>query len=157
MCKTLASGVNMRLNVRNTQHCVQTTPNIGMTNELHNRAFKWMAVSAYMYTKVDILIFWSCWDHLYFYSIKVFQVIRLASLLRGQGTRDSPSRHSSMPFCVYHECAWRSLPAALLECWLEVCRVKTTFGLLPTNWFVSTNMNSMKCFVNRMPLRICVG
>ena len=34
--------------------------------------------------------------------------------------------------------ARRLLPAALLEHWPHVCRVKITFELLPTNWFVST-------------------
>jgi hypothetical protein len=37
------------------------------------------------------------------------------------------------------------LSAALIERWLQVCRVKTTFGLLQTNWFASTRMNSQKC------------
>jgi len=36
------------------------------------------------------------------------------------------------------------------------CRVNTTFTKLPTNRFVSTTKNSMKCVVNWIPLRICV-
>ena len=44
------------------------------------------------------------------------------------------------------------LPATLLERWPQVCRVKITFELLPNSWFVSTKMNSMKCFVNWIPL-----
>jgi len=46
--------------------------------------------------------------------------------------------------------------AALLERWPQVCRVKITFPKLPTNRFVSTTKNSMKCVVNCIPLRICV-
>jgi len=38
------------------------------------------------------------------------------------------------------------------ECWPQVCRIKITFGLLLNNWFVSTKTNSMKCFVNWIPL-----
>jgi len=37
-------------------------------------------------------------------------------------------------------------PATLLERWPQVCRIKIRF--LPTNLFVSTRTNSMKCFVN---------
>jgi len=40
------------------------------------------------------------------------------------------------------------LPTALLECSPQVCRVKITFKLLPTNRFVSTTTSSMKCLVN---------
>ena len=44
------------------------------------------------------------------------------------------------------------LPATLLEqWWAQVCRVKITFELLLNNWFVSTNTNLMKCFVNWIP------
>jgi len=35
---------------------------------------------------------------------------------------------------------------------LQVCRVKITFGFPPNNWFVSTKTNSIKCFVNWIPL-----
>ena len=52
--------------------------------------------------------------------------------------------------------ARRLLSAALLERWPHVCRVKTTFIVLPTNRFVSTSINSMKYVVNWIPLRICV-
>ena len=44
----------------------------------------------------------------------------------------------------------------MLERWLQVCRVRITFTLLPTNCFVSTTTNSMKCIVNWIPLRIRV-
>jgi hypothetical protein len=44
----------------------------------------------------------------------------------------------------------------LLECWPQVCRVKITFILLPTNRFVSTTTNLMKCLANWIPLRIRV-
>ena len=42
------------------------------------------------------------------------------------------------------------LPADMLERWLHVCcvRVKITFTIIPTNCFVSTTMNSIKCPVN---------
>jgi len=49
------------------------------------------------------------------------------------------------------------LSAALLERWPQVCRVKITkkmFKELPTNRFVPTTKNSMKCVVNWIPLRI---
>jgi len=48
----------------------------------------------------------------------------------------------------YNASAWCLLPATLLERWPQVCRVKTTFELLPITSFVSTKTNSMKCFVN---------
>jgi hypothetical protein len=48
------------------------------------------------------------------------------------------------------------LPAEMLERWPSVCRDKISFRLLPTNSFVSTTMNSMKCRVNWIPLRIRV-
>jgi len=48
------------------------------------------------------------------------------------------------------------LSAALLERWLQVCRVKITCTKLPTNHFVSTTKLSMKCVVNWIPLRIRV-
>ena len=35
-----------------------------------------------------------------------------------------------------------------------MCTVKITFGILPTNWFVCTITNSMKCFVNWILLNI---
>jgi len=51
--------------------------------------------------------------------------------------------------------ARRLLPAAImLERWPHVCRVKITFTVLPTNRFVFTTTNSMKCLVNWIPLRI---
>ena len=50
--------------------------------------------------------------------------------------------------------ARRLLSAALLERWPQVCRVKITFTALPTNGFVSTTKNSMKCVVNWIQLRI---
>jgi len=39
------------------------------------------------------------------------------------------------------------IPAALLERWLEVCRVKITFKVLPTKSFVSTKkkFDEMRC------------
>jgi len=52
--------------------------------------------------------------------------------------------------------ARRSLPADVLEPWSQVCRIKITFTLPPTDRFVSATMNSMKCLVNWIPLRICV-
>jgi len=52
--------------------------------------------------------------------------------------------------------AWRLLAADMLERKPQVCLVKNTFTLLLTNCFVSTTMNSMKCFVNWIPLRIHV-
>jgi len=51
------------------------------------------------------------------------------------------------------------LTADMLERWPQVCRIKITFGLLPTNRFVSTQTNSMKCLINWKPevvLRIYV-
>jgi len=44
--------------------------------------------------------------------------------------------------------ARRLFSAALCELWPQVCRVKITFTLLPTNRFVSITTNSMKCIVN---------
>jgi len=43
--------------------------------------------------------------------------------------------------------AQRLLPAAMLKRWLQVCRVKITFGLFPMNRFVTTTWrkNSVKC------------
>ena len=52
--------------------------------------------------------------------------------------------------------ARRLLSAALLERWPQICRVKITFKALPTNRFVSTTKNWMKCVVNWIPLRIRV-
>jgi len=46
------------------------------------------------------------------------------------------------------------LSTAQLERWPQVCRVKITFTELPTNRFVSTTQNSMKCVVNWIPLRV---
>ena len=43
-----------------------------------------------------------------------------------------------------------------LKRWPQFCRVKITFTLPPTNSFVSAMMNSMKCLVNWIPLRIHV-
>jgi len=40
------------------------------------------------------------------------------------------------------------LPADMLERWPQVCHVKITFTLLPTNCFVSTTTNSTRCLVN---------
>ena len=48
------------------------------------------------------------------------------------------------------------LPAALLERWPQVCRVKITCTKLPTNRFVSTTKIPMKYVVNWIPLRIRV-
>jgi len=47
-------------------------------------------------------------------------------------------------------------PAALLERWLQVCRIKITFTKPPTNRFVSTTKKSLKCVVNWIPPRIRV-
>ena len=55
-----------------------------------------------------------------------------------------------------HFLARRLLSAALLECWLQVCRVKITFTILPTNRFVCTTKKLMKCVVNWILLRIRV-
>jgi len=40
--------------------------------------------------------------------------------------------------------------------WSHVCRIKIMFTLLPTNCFISTKTNSIKCFVNWKVLRIRV-
>ena len=48
------------------------------------------------------------------------------------------------------------LPATLLKRWLQVCRIKITFELLRTYSFFSTKPNSMKYFVNWIPLNIQV-
>jgi len=53
--------------------------------------------------------------------------------------------------------AQRLLPAAMLERWPQVCRVKITLTLLLTNCFVSTTTNSMKCLGNWMLLRTEFG
>ena len=47
--------------------------------------------------------------------------------------------------------AWHLLPAAMLAHWPQVCRIKITFTLLPTNRSVSITTNSMKCLVNWIP------
>jgi len=54
--------------------------------------------------------------------------------------------------------ARRLLPANMFGHWPHVCCVRITFGLIVTNCFVSTttNLNSMECLVNWIPLRICV-
>ena len=52
--------------------------------------------------------------------------------------------------------ARRLLPATLLERWPQVFRVKITFESLRTTSFVSTKTNSMKCFVNWIPLNLHV-
>jgi len=70
-----------------------------------------------------------------------------------------PRSHSPLNFGIRH--IWqictpkwyasaRRLSSAAL---LEVCRVKITFTLQPTNHFVSTTTNWMKCLVNWIPLR----
>ena len=48
------------------------------------------------------------------------------------------------------------LPAAMPEHCPHVCCVKIMFGLLLTNSFVSTTMNSIKCLVNWIPQKIRV-
>jgi len=48
------------------------------------------------------------------------------------------------------------LSAALLDRWPQVCRVKITCTKVPTDHFVSTTKNSMRCVVNWIPLRIRV-
>ena len=45
--------------------------------------------------------------------------------------------------------AQRIPPIALLERWPQVCCVKITFTLLPTNHFVSATKKSKKCVVNQ--------
>ena len=52
--------------------------------------------------------------------------------------------------------ARRLLPAARLERWPQVCRVNITFIVLPTNRFVYTTTNPIKCLVKWIPLRIRV-
>jgi len=52
--------------------------------------------------------------------------------------------------------AQRLLFAALFGRWPQVCRVKITFTVLPTNCFVCTTKKSMKYVVNWIPLRIRV-
>ena len=44
----------------------------------------------------------------------------------------------------------------MLEHWLQVCQVKITFTLLPTNCFVFATMNSIKCLVSWILLTICI-
>ena len=44
----------------------------------------------------------------------------------------------------------------MLERWPQVYHVKITFTALPSNRFISTTKNLMKCVVNWIPLRICV-
>jgi len=53
----------------------------------------------------------------------------------------------------YNASPWRLLPAAMLERWPHVCRVKITFGSLWNIWFVATKTKSTKCFVNCFALR----
>jgi len=48
------------------------------------------------------------------------------------------------------------LPTDMLERWPQVCCVKITFTVLPTNHFVSTTTNLMKCLINWNLLRIRV-
>jgi len=48
------------------------------------------------------------------------------------------------------------LSAGMLELWPHVCYDKCSFVLLLTSHFVYTKTNSMKCLVNRIPLRIRV-
>ena len=72
-----------------------------------------------------------------------------------------PTSHSALYFdsqnkyqirMKQYNASTRRLPAAaLLERWPQVCRVKITITLLPTNHFVFTTTNSMKCFVNWIP------
>jgi len=66
---------------------------------------------------------------------------------------------------TYSKFAWKNnfLPSDVyfpqpcsVERWLQICRVKITFTVLPTNCFVSTTKSSIKCTVNWIPLRICV-
>jgi len=83
-------------------------------------------------------------------------------LLASPAVMHTPSSHSPLHFDVRNiyqnnteRCkanTWHSLPAAMSQCWPQGCRVKIMFGLLPNNWFVSTKMNSMKCFVSWIPL-----
>jgi len=44
--------------------------------------------------------------------------------------------------------ACRLLAAAMLERWPQVCGVKITFEVLPTNLFIFTKTNLMKCLSN---------
>jgi len=64
---------------------------------------------------------------------------------------------------TYTEIAWKNkMPAlgvrfaALLERWPQICCVKITFWILLINFSVSTRINSRKCFVNWIALRIRV-
>jgi len=52
--------------------------------------------------------------------------------------------------------ARRLLPVAMLERRPQVRHVKITFQVLPNNWFVSKKIDSMKHFVNWIPLNINV-
>jgi len=54
---------------------------------------------------------------------------------------------------IFKSSARRLLCAALLERWPEVCRVKITFTVLPTNRIVSTTRHSMKRVVNWIQFR----
>jgi len=42
----------------------------------------------------------------------------------------------------------------MLDCWLQVSRIKITFTLLLTNCFVSTTTNSCYIFFNEMPCKL---
>jgi len=55
---------------------------------------------------------------------------------------------------TWNASARRLWPADMLERWPRVCSVKITCTLLPTNCFVSTTSNSMKCLVNWISQRI---
>ena len=74
-------------------------------------------------------------------------------LFASTGKVHRPWSRSPLPFDIrnmYQICmekwvadCWRLLPAAMLVRWPQVFHVKMTFGLLLTNWFVSTKTDSM--------------
>jgi len=67
------------------------------------------------------------------------------------GTYSIPNSYGEMKCCLSVLAFCSYLPSARL---LQICRVNVTFTVLPTNRFVSTTKNAMKCVVNWIPLRI---
>jgi len=65
---------------------------------------------------------------------------------------EGPAGHAKVPAEVPED-SWvlrlqRLIPAAMLERWPQVCCVKTTCALLPTDEFVSTKIIRLNAFVN---------
>jgi len=57
-------------------------------------------------------------------------------------------------FLALGVCFPQTCSSHVLERWPQVCCVKITFIVLPTNRSISTTQKSMKCVVNWIPLRI---